>query len=196
MIHLEPTMLEGRWLRLEPLEPRHEAELAPLAMDREVWQYLFAPLATPKDVHDYLQQAFATAATGAEIPFAQVERVTSRVIGATRIMDIRREHDAVEIGHTWLGRSWWRSAMNSESKYLLLHHLFDAVGCKRVALKTDRLNERSQRAIERLGAVREGILRKHMIVQGGRSRDTVYYSILDEEWPAIRAKMEAGLYNT
>lgn len=194
MLKIEPTTLDGRWLRLEPLEPRHEAELAAIATDPEVWQYLFTPLRTPEDVRLYLEQAFATAAGGSEIPFAQIERSTGRVIGATRIMDIRREHDAVEIGHTWLGRQWWRTMMNSESKYLLLRHLFDTLGCRRVALKTDRLNERSQRAIDRLGAVREGVLRKHMIVQGGRARDTVYYSIIDDEWPEIRARMERDLY--
>ena len=168
MIQIEPVTLEGRWLRLEPLEPRHEGELAAIGADREVWQYLFAPLATPDDMRTSMDKAFAAAERGDELPFVQVEQASGHVIGATRIMDIRREHDAVEIGHTWLGRKWWRTPVNSEAKYLLLRHLFDTVGCKRVALKTDRLNERSQRAIERLGAVREGILRKHMIVQGGR----------------------------
>ena len=108
-------------------------------------------------------------------------------------MDIQYAHHAVEIGGTWLGRAWWRTALNSESKYLLLRHLFDAIGCRRVCFKTDLRNERSQRAIERLGAVREGVLRKHMVVQGGRSRDSVYYSIIDDEWPALRVKMEQNL---
>lgn len=191
---LEPVTLEGHWVRLAPLERRHIDALAAISADEELWRLLPEPLATREDIERWVERALANAATGSELPFVTIERASGGVIGGTRYMDIRREHRAIEIGSTWLGRAWWRTAMNSEAKYLMLRHLFDVLGCRRVSLKTDGLNLRSQRAIERLGAVREGVLRKHMIVQGGRARDTVYYSILDDEWPAVKAKLEAGLY--
>lgn len=194
MIEVGPVTLQGQWVRLAPLEQRHAGDLAAVATDREVWQYLLAPLATPADVELFVERALAAAERGEEVPFVTVDCATETVVGTTRFMDIRREHHAVEIGNTLLGRAWWRTVLNSEAKYLLMRHLFDTIGCQRVSLKTDRLNERSQRAIERLGAVREGVLRKHMIVQNGRPRDTVYYSIVDEEWPAIKARMEESLY--
>lgn len=189
-----PLVLEGRFVRLEPLERRHEAALALVAVDEELWRYFTSSLATPDGLRRWIDTALDNAARGTELPFATVELATGTVAGGTRVMDIQYAHDTVEIGATWLGRAWWRTAINSESKYLLLRHLFDTIGCRRVSLKTDLLNTRSQRAIERLGAVREGVLRKHMLVQGGRSRDTVYYSILDDEWPQTRKNMERNLY--
>ena len=194
MLEITPVTLEGRWVRLEPLERRHEAALAAVSSDEDIWRYLPIPLATRDDVHAFVETALANQATGSELPFVQVDRETETVVGSTRLLDIRREHHAVEIGYTWLGRTWWRTAINTEAKYLLLRYLFETAGCQRVSLKTDRLNERSQRAIERIGAVYEGTLRKHMIVQGGRRRDTVYYSIVDDEWPAVRARLESILY--
>ncbi len=191
-----PATLEGRWVRLEPLQRQHVDALAAISGDEEIWRYISMPLATHSDVATFVERALATAERGDEIPFVIIEKVTGTIVGSTRFMDIRREHRAVEIGSTWLGRAWWRTAINSESKYLLLRHLFDDVGCLRVSLKTDARNLRSQRAIERLSAVREGVLRKHMIVQNGYSRDTVYYSIIDTEWPAIRSTMERNLYGS
>ncbi len=189
-----PLVLEGRFVRLEPLEPRHEAGLNAIADDDDIWRHFSSYLGAPDTMHRWIEQALANRAKGTELPFATVERATGTVAGATRLMDIQPDNYAVEIGGTWLGRAWRRTAINSESKYLLLRHLFEAIGCRRVCFKTDLLNERSQRAIERLGAVREGVLRKHMVVQNGRSRDSVYYSIIDDEWPATRARMERELY--
>lgn len=194
MLPIEPVTVEGRWVRLEPLERRHEADLAAIASDAEIWRLLPAPLETRDDMRSFVETALQNQEQGTELPFVIVERATNAVAGSTRLLDIRPAHRAVEIGATWLGRAWWRTAINSEAKYLLLRHLFETLGCLRVSLKTDGLNLRSQRAIERLGARREGVLRKHMIVQDGRSRDTVYYSILDEEWPTIGARMAARLY--
>ncbi len=194
MLPIEPITLEGRWVRLEPLERRHEADLAAIASDEEIWRFLPAPLATRDDMHAFVEAALCNQTQGTELPFVIVERATGAVAGSTRLLDIRPAHRAVEIGATWLGRAWWRTVVNSEAKYLLLRHLFETLCCLRVSLKTDGLNLRSQRAIERLGARHEGVLRKHMIVQGGRSRDTVYYSIIDDEWPAIGARMAARLY--
>jgi RimJ/RimL family protein N-acetyltransferase len=194
MIQIGPVTLEGHSVRVEPLSWAHEAELAPLAMDEAIWRYLPASLATTEAFHGWMDSALRAAESGTEVPFVIIDRSSGALAGSTRFFDIRPTHRAVEIGHTWLGRNWWRSVINSETKYLLLRHLFDTLGCQRVSLKTDRLNERSQQAIERLGATREGVLRKHMIVQGGRARDTVYFSILDDEWPTIRDRMERELY--
>jgi RimJ/RimL family protein N-acetyltransferase len=193
---IEPVTLEGRWVQLAPLERRHVDGLAAVSNDDEVWRYISMPLRTRDEVEAWVADALANAASGAELPFVTIERASGTVIGSTRFMDIRRAHRAVEIGGTWLGRAWWRTAVNSEAKYLMLRHLFEELGCVRVCLKTDLLNLRSQRAIERLGGVREGVLRRHMIVYDGRLRDTVYYSILDDEWPAVKARLEAGLHGT
>ncbi len=194
MMVIEPVTLEGRWLRLEPLADRHAEGLAAVAGSDEIWRLLPTAVRTIEEMRAWVGQALAGAQSGQELPFVQIDRATGAPIGSTRIMDIRPEHRAAEIGYTWLGRDWWRTHMNSEAKFLLLSYLFETAGCQRVTLKTDLLNVRSQRAIERLGAVREGVLRKHMIVQEGRSRDSVYYSILDDEWPAIRERMERELY--
>jgi len=196
MTWIDPVVLEGQWVRLEPLEWRHEPALIALQPNEEVYRYLPVPLDTPETIHSWIEHALSARAVGTDLPFATVERSTGTVVGSTRCYDIRPADRAVEIGNTWLGRPWWRTAINSECKYLLLRHLFDEVGCQRVALRTDALNLRSQRAIERLGAVREGVLRKHLIVQGGRVRDTIYYSLLDDEWPSIRRRMEEGLYGS
>lgn len=194
MTWIGPVVLEGRWVRLEPLEWRHEPALIALRPDDEVYCYLPVPPDTPEAVHSWIGHALSATALGTELPFATVERSIESVVGSTRCYDIRPADRAVEIGNSWLGRPWWRTAINSECKYRLLRYLFDEVGCQRVALRTDALNLRSQRAIERLGAVREGVLREHLIVQGGRVRDTVYYSLLDDEWPSIRRRMEERLY--
>ncbi len=194
MREIGPVTLEGRWVRLEPLQSHHELALLAISRDEEIRRHLAATLDTPEDVHRWMEHAMVTADRGVEAPFATVEQATSLVVGTTRFMDIQPAHRTAEIGGTWLDRSKWRTILNSEAKYLMLRYLFDEVGFQRVWFKTDRLNERSQRAIERLGAVREGVLRKHMIVHGGRSRDSVVYSIIDDEWPAIRARMEKDLY--
>jgi RimJ/RimL family protein N-acetyltransferase len=172
----------------------HADGLARVALDPEIWRYLPVLVADRSDVDAWVTSALENWATGTELPFVQIETESGTIIGSTRLMDIRPEHRGVEIGYTWIARPWWRTRINSEAKFLLLRYLFEEAGCVRVALKTDMLNERSQRAIERLGAQREGVLRKHMIVQGGRFRDTVYYSILDDEWPGIKARMQQELY--
>jgi RimJ/RimL family protein N-acetyltransferase len=193
-VDVEPVILEGRWVRLEPLRAEHLKALLAIAGDPEIWRWYPWPLNEESDMRRWLADALESARQGDELPFVVVERQTGAIAGSTRYMDIRPAHRAVEIGNTWLGTKWWRTAINSEAKYLLLSHAFDRLGCLRVSLKTDLLNERSQRAIERLGARREGVFRKHMIVHRGRVRDTVYYSITDAEWPEIRQRMEGGLY--
>jgi RimJ/RimL family protein N-acetyltransferase len=172
----------------------HADGLARVALDAEIWRYLPILPSDGADVHAWAKSALQNREMGTELPFVQIETESDTIVGSTRLMDIRPEHRAVEIGYTWIARRWWRTRINSEAKFLLLRHLFEEAGYVRVALKTDLLNARSQRAIERLGARREGVLRKHMIVQGGRFRDTVYYSILDDEWPGIKERMQRELY--
>ena len=141
----------------------------------------------------YVETALREQASGISLPFAQVERASGRVIGSTRYGNIERAHHRLEIGWTWVARAWQRTAVNTEAKYLLLRHAFETLGCMRVELKTDSLNERSRAAIQRIGAREEGIFRNHMITASGRIRHTVYFSIVDSEWPQVKSRLESRL---
>jgi RimJ/RimL family protein N-acetyltransferase len=188
-----PVTLSGRHVTLEPLDERHAPGLFEAMRDEEVCRYLaWAPPAALDETLALIQDARAAMAEGQSVAFAQVWNASGATIGSTRLLDIRPKDRQVEIGSTFLARPYWRTAANTEAKYLLLRHCFETLGCVRVALKTDGRNTRSQTAIARLGAVREGVLRQHMNVRGYQ-RDTVYYSILDTEWPAVKARLEARL---
>jgi RimJ/RimL family protein N-acetyltransferase len=195
MLDVQPITLEGRHVRLEPLTQAHAAGLAAIAVDEEIWRYYPASLLTLADVEQWIDVALAQQAAGTALPFAILDAATGRALGSTRYMNIVPRDYGLEIGTTWLTPAVWRSAVNSECKLLLLQHAFEALGCIRVQIKTDRRNERSRRAIERLGAQFEGILRQHMIVRDGAYRDTAMYSIIDSEWPAVKEKLVAGLYS-
>jgi RimJ/RimL family protein N-acetyltransferase len=192
-MNIEPVTLEGRWVRLEPLAARHAGDLTTAADDTEIWRYMPATLMLAEQLQRWLETTLAAQAAGAVLPFAIVERATDRAIGSTRYLSIVPQDRGIEIGWTWLARAAWRTPINSECKYLLLRHAFEALGCIRVQLKTDRRNERSRRAIERIGAQFEGILRNHMIMPYGL-RDSAYYSIIDSEWPGVKANLAARLY--
>jgi RimJ/RimL family protein N-acetyltransferase len=186
MLRPEPIVLEGRVVRLEPLGEQHRDDLlAAAAEDPHIWDFMGTRLASPDAWPEYL----AHARSPEFVAWATVEQATNRAVGSTRFGDIAPEHDRVEIGWTWLAPSRHRTAVNSEAKLLQLTYAFDTLGAGRVALKTDGRNERSQRAIERLGAVREGVLRRHIRLPDGYMRDTVYYSILADEWPAVKARL-------
>jgi len=187
---ITPVVLEGRHLRLEPLTPAHHADLCEVGLDPDLWRWIPIPVRTPEDMSIYIETALAEQASGRSLPFAQIEQATGKAIGSTRYMNIETAHRRVEIGSTWIAPAWQRTAINSESKYLLLKHAFEVLGCMRVELKTDSLNERSRAAIRRIGAIEEGIFRNHMIVHTGRIRHTVYYSIVDSEWPGVKAQLE------
>jgi N-acetyltransferase len=192
-VDLTPVVLRGRWLTLEPIEERHAPGLFEAMQDEEVCRYLAWP--PPRALDETLtlvREARELMARGQSIVYAQVWNETGRAIGSTRLLDVRPADRQVEIGSTFLDRAFWRTPANTESKYLFLRYCFDRLGCVRVALKTDGRNVRSQEAIARLGAIREGVLRRHVQVRGYQ-RDTVYYSILDDEWPAVRARLEARL---
>jgi RimJ/RimL family protein N-acetyltransferase len=191
---LEPVVLEGAHVRLEPLQPRHAADLAEAGADPEVWRWM--PVAAPVDeaqMRAVVGALVERAAAGVQFPFAQVEVATGRAVGATSYLDLALDEGRIEIGWTWLGRPWWRTAINTEAKLLLLGHAFDTLQLNRVALKTDVRNERSQAAIARIGGVREGVLRAHMIRPDGSLRDTVYFSILSPEWPEARRRLRTRL---
>lgn len=190
---LSPAVLKGRWLTLEPIEARHASGIFEAMQDPEVCRYLaWPPPSAMDETLAFVREAHELTARGQAVVYAQVWNATGRAIGSTRLLDIRPADRQVEIGSTFLARDYWRTPANTESKYLLLRHCFETLGCVRVALKTDGRNLRSQEAIARLGAVREGTLRRHMNVRGYQ-RDTVYFSILDEEWPAVKARLEARL---
>src|SRR5467141_5214709 len=190
---VSPVTLEGRHVRLEPLARAHLAGLSEVALDEELWRWIPTPVRTREEMAAYIETALNEQEQGTSLPFAIVEKATGRAIGSTRFGNIDRTHHRVEIGWTWVARNWQRTAMNTEAKYLLLEHAFETLGCMRVELKTDSLNERSRAAILRIGAREEGVFRNHMVTASGRIRHTVYFSIIDSEWPAVKARLEAML---
>jgi RimJ/RimL family protein N-acetyltransferase len=189
-----PTTLTGRHVRLEPLALEHVPALLDAGGDDEVWRWL--PWERPVDeaaMAALVLELGEQTANGWGVPFAQVELASGRAVGWTNYLDIQPQHRTLEVGGTWLGRPWWRSAVNTEAKLLLLRHAFDDLAANRVALKTDIRNERSQAAIARLGAVREGVLRAHYVRRDGSLRDTVLFSVTAAEWPAVRAHLQERL---
>jgi RimJ/RimL family protein N-acetyltransferase len=190
---ISPLVLEGVHVRLEPLAKAHLAGLAQVGLEEELWRWIPTPVRTQEEMAAYIETALAEQERGVSLPFAIVGKATGRAIGSTRYGNIDRTHRRVEIGWTWVAREWQRTAMNTEAKYLLLKHAFETLGCIRVELKTDSLNERSRAAILRIGAREEGIFRNHMITYTGRIRHTVYFSIIDSEWPAVKARVESML---
>jgi RimJ/RimL family protein N-acetyltransferase len=190
---IAPVTLELRLVRLEPLSPEHAQGLAAVGLDEDLWKWIPTPVRTLEDMSAYVELALREQTKGSALPFALIERNSGRVIGSTRYGNIDRDHHRVEIGWTWVARPWQRTPINTEAKYLLLRHAFETLNCIRVELKTDSLNERSRSAILRIGAREEGTFRNHMITASGRIRHTVYFSILDSEWPQIKARLEAKL---
>jgi N-acetyltransferase len=188
------TRLEGRVVVLEPIAVEHGPGLFEAGADPEVWRWMpVHATASWAAFEAWLADAIERTRAGLEVAFATVDRVTGRPIGGTRFLALRPEHRGLEIGWTWLERQAWGGGANVEAKLLMLEHAFEHHGCMRVELKTDARNERSRRAIEALPARFEGVFRKHMLVQGGDVRDSAYYSIVDDEWPAVRANLEARL---
>jgi RimJ/RimL family protein N-acetyltransferase len=190
---VSPVTLTGAHVRLEPLTKAHLAGLAEVGLDQELWRWIPTPVRTREELAAYVATALDEQARGLSLPFAIMEQANGRAIGSTRYGNIDRTHHRVEIGWTWLARAWQRTAMNTEAKYLLLSHAFETLGCLRVELKTDSLNEKSRAAILRIGAQEEGVFRNHMITSTGRVRHTVYFSIIDSEWPTVKARLEAKL---
>lgn len=193
-MNVEPVVLVGKFIRLEPLIEKHVPGLSSAGRDGSIWRYmLYGEVTTAEKMSDWVREMLSRKAAGTDQPFAVVHLASGILAGATRYLEIRAPHRSLEIGGTWYGLEYQRTPVNTEAKYLLLRHAFETLGCIRVQFKADSRNERSLNAIERLGAVREGILRNHMILEDGTYRHSVYFSILDSEWPAVKARLEAKL---
>jgi RimJ/RimL family protein N-acetyltransferase len=188
-----PVVLEGRIVRLEPLSEDHLDGLADVAFDPSIWQWTLARPTDRAGLRAWLETALANAAAGTEQPFATIDQVTGRPVGSTRFLSIVPEHRRLEIGWTWLGRAWQRTGANREAKLLLLGHAFDELGANRVEFKTDSRNEPSRTALLGIGAAFEGIFRNHMVMPDGPLRHSAYYSVISDEWPAVRARLEGSL---
>ena len=186
---VEPIVLTGKHVRLEPLTAGHVEGLARVGLDPELWRWGLSTLATADDMRAYVEIALGEQLRGVSLPFAVVDLASAEIIGSTRYGNIAPADRRLEIGWTWYAASHQRTAANTETKLLLLTHAFETLGAMRVEFKTDALNLRSRAALVRIGAVEEGTFRKHMVAAGGRVRDSVYYSIVDTEWPAVKARL-------
>jgi len=190
-----PLTLEGSVVRLEPLRRGHANGFWDVAKNdlEDIFRWIPYAIKTRDDFEKVIDKAFVEQERGESVVFATVERSSSRIVGSTRFMNIDRVNKRVEIGSTWIAPAWQRTAVNTEAKYLMARHAFEVWGCIRVELKTDALNQRSRNAILRIGAKEEGTLRRNVVTSTGRVRDTVYFSILDDEWPEVKARLEAKI---
>ena len=186
-------MLQGAYTRLEPLTLDHVDALASVGLEPSLWSLTLTEVASVADMHEYVRAALAQEAGGAAMPFAIIDRASNRVVGSTRYLNVEIAHARLEIGSTWVAGPWQRTAINTEAKRLLLAYAFETLEAARVEFKTDVLNVRSRQALARIGAVEEGVLRQHMITSSGRTRDSVYFSILKSEWSAVRTRLDAML---
>ena len=188
-----PLKLEGSVVGLEPVRREHAQQFWEVAKNDldDIFRWIPYSMKAPEDFQGLIDKAFEEQERGESVVFATVERSSGRVIGSTRFMNIDRVNRRVEIGSTWIALPWQRTPVNTEAKYLMLRHAFEVWRCMRVELKTDALNQKSRNAILRIGAKEEGTLRRHLLTWSGRVRDTVYFSILDNEWTAVKARLEA-----
>lgn len=190
-MEVKPVVLTGRHVRLEPMTEEHVPGLAQIGVGQTFWDFmLYGNINTVDDMRNWVREILSRAEKGTDLPFVAIHLASGRVAGATRYLNIMPKDRGLEIGGTWYGSEFQRTPVNTECKYLLLQHAFETLGCIRVQLKTDLRNERSQKAIERIGAVKEGVLRNHMILPDGRYRHSVFYSILDIEWPSVKKNLE------
>jgi len=190
---IEPVTLEGRIVRLEPLGLDHVAGLAQVGLDPAIWRWTIARPQAEAELRAWAEAAIHNRDAGTEFPFATLDATTGRPIGSSRYMNIVLEHRRLEIGWTWLAPPWQRSGANREAKLLMLGHAFETLGCRRVEFKTDSNNEPSRTALLGIGATFEGIFRKHMVMPGDGVRHSAWYSVIDDEWPAVKARLEESL---
>jgi N-acetyltransferase len=193
-MEVKPVVLQGKHVRLEPLSEDHIPGLTDIGAGQDFWNFmLYGDIRTETDMRNWVLDIIARGQKGTDLPFVAIHLASGRVAGATRYLNIIPYDRGLEIGGTWYGAEFQRTPVNTECKYLLLKHAFEDLGCIRVQLKTDSLNLRSQKAIERIGAVKEGVLRNHMILPDGRVRHSVYYSIIDSEWGEVKQRLEGML---
>lgn len=190
---VQPVVLEGLRIRLEPLRADHFADLVAVAIDPALWRWTIMGPQDEAGLHRWIEQALANAEAGTERPFATIDRVTGRAIGSSRFLSIVPEHRRLEIGWTWVASAYQRTGVNREVKLLQLTHAFEALGANRVEFKTHALNDRSRTALAGIGATFEGVFRNHMIMPDGSIRHSVYFSVIADEWPDVKARLQAGL---
>ncbi len=191
---IKRVTLQGRHVRLEPLGEKHIPGLAEIGKGQDFWKYmLYGEMKAETDFRRFVTDLLAREEKGTDLPFAVIDLASGRIAGSTRYLNIDSPNRGLEVGGTWYGLDFQRTAVNTECKFLLLTHAFETLKAIRVQIKTDSLNVRSQQAIERIGAVKEGVLRKHMILPDGRIRDSVFYSILDNEWAGVKKRLVAML---
>jgi RimJ/RimL family protein N-acetyltransferase len=193
-VEIAPVTLTGQHVVLEPLRREHAVQLWPHANEPEIWLFIpYGSIDSPERMQWLVDEMLRRQAVGNDLPFAQIDPITQTAVGMTRYMTIERANKSLEIGGTWLGKAYRRTPINTEAKFLLMRHAFEVLGAVRLQLRTDVRNERSQRAIERIGAVREGVIRKHIIMPDGHQRSSVFYSVLDDEWPRVKRNLEGML---
>ncbi|GIO05939.1 N-acetyltransferase [Brevibacillus reuszeri] len=194
MLQIAPVTLAGKLVRLEPMSPEHIDGLWEAGKFEQIWSYMSIMMNTPEDTRSFVEQALQNQREGTELPFVIISQESGKIIGSTRFLGISSKDRGLEIGFTWLTPSVWKTAVNTECKWLLLCHCFEDLGCIRVQLKTDSRNLNSQRAIKRIGGVYEGVLRNHMVMRDGYIRDSVYFSFIDKEWQAAKEKLQLLLF--
>lgn len=192
-MRVDPVTLEGNHVRLEPLSLDHLDALCAVGLDPELWKFTTVNVRNRDEMRAYIEEALRLQAASMVIAFATRDKKSNAIVGSTRLADIQPGHRTMEIGWTWIARPFQRTAVNTEAKYLMLRHAFEKMDARRVMLKTDETNVKSRGAIARIGAKQEGILRNHMIVWGGRNRNSVIFSIIAEEWPEAKRNLEAKL---
>ena len=190
---VEPVVLEGEFVRLEPMRVDHLPALTKVGLEPSLWKWTIADIKTDADMERYVRTALADQMLGTALPFVTVNKKSGKIVGSTRFGNIDTVNRRAEIGWTWINPEWQRTAINSEAKLLMLTHAFEEWKCIRVELKTDANNEKSRNAITRIGATEEGTLRNHMITESGRFRDSVYFSIIESEWESVKAKLASKL---
>jgi len=191
---IEPVVLIGNTVQLEPLREEHIKGLARVGLEPKIWQFMrYSKVETEEQMGQWVRELLELQAMGTDLPFAVIQRATGKPIGCTRYLNIDIDNRAVEIGGTWYGLEYQGTLVNTECKYMLIKHAFEVLGCVRVWFKTDQRNKRSQHALEKLGVVKEGVLRNHMILLDGYIRNSVVYSLLPEEWPQVRQQLEDTL---
>ncbi|MGK5508287.1 GNAT family N-acetyltransferase [Brevibacillus formosus] len=194
MLNIEPVILKGKLVRLEPLRMAHVDGIWKAGAFEEIWPHMSVTIRTREDAQAFILQALENEQAQIELPFVIIRQADEQIIGSTRFLGIAKKDRGLEIGFTWLTPSVWKTGVNTECKWLLLRHCFEQLGCIRVQLKTDSRNLNSQRAIARIGGIREGVLRNHMVMPDGYIRDSVYFSILDREWPEAKQKLQLLLF--
>lgn len=194
MLQIAPVTLAGKLVRLEPMGLEHIDGLWEAGKFEQIWSYMSIVMNTPEDTRAFVEQALKNQQEGTELPFVIISQETGSIIGSTRFLEISRKDRGLEIGYTWLTPSVWKTAVNTECKWLLLCHCFEELGCIRVQLKTDSRNLNSQRAIKRIGGVYEGVLRNHRVIRDGYIRDSVYFSFIDKEWQTAKEKLQLLLF--